>query len=289
MGKRLALIGAGAMGGQAGAKLTAAGEDIVLIDPWEANVEAMRQRGITIQYRDQVIHCPKVRVLHSSEVHHLREPIDILFVFVKSFDTEWAVNLVLPYLSADSWVVSLQNCINEYIIEPLVGAHHVLGGVLMANGQMFEPGMITSYSPDSSEADFQQLALTVGELMGPATHRAREVAKLLDSTWPATTTDNLLEERWNKMVVNCMGNALCGITGLTTREGLQHPECRRLMIQLGAESIRVIWALGFTVHTIYLGNFTAEECIATAEGQSDAADRGLASGWRRSTQRPGDP
>ena len=42
MGKRIAFVGAGAIGGYIGANLTALGHDVTLIDPWPAHVETMR-------------------------------------------------------------------------------------------------------------------------------------------------------------------------------------------------------------------------------------------------------
>ena len=46
MTKRIAFVGAGAIGGYIGANLTALGHDVTLIDPWPAHVEAMRAEGM---------------------------------------------------------------------------------------------------------------------------------------------------------------------------------------------------------------------------------------------------
>ena len=47
MGKRIAIIGTGAVGGYAGAHMAQAGEDVTFIDIWPENVEAMRSKGLT--------------------------------------------------------------------------------------------------------------------------------------------------------------------------------------------------------------------------------------------------
>ena len=44
--KRIAIVGTGANGASIGADLTLADEDVVLIDQWPANVEAMRAHGV---------------------------------------------------------------------------------------------------------------------------------------------------------------------------------------------------------------------------------------------------
>ena len=51
MGKRIAVIGAGAVGGYVGAGLAASGQDVTLIDPWPAHVEAVRTHGMELYGR----------------------------------------------------------------------------------------------------------------------------------------------------------------------------------------------------------------------------------------------
>ena len=52
MSKRIAVLGAGAIGSSVGADLTEAGEDVVLIDQWPAHVEAMRTEGLRVVMPD---------------------------------------------------------------------------------------------------------------------------------------------------------------------------------------------------------------------------------------------
>ena len=46
MGKRIVIVGAGAVGGYAGAHMAQAGEDVTFIDPWPAHVEKMQRDGL---------------------------------------------------------------------------------------------------------------------------------------------------------------------------------------------------------------------------------------------------
>lgn len=65
--------------------------------------------------------------MHVSDVQSLacRPPIDIAFISVKSYDTEWATMLIRQYLAPDGYVVSLlENCINEERIAGIVGWSH---------------------------------------------------------------------------------------------------------------------------------------------------------------------
>ena len=130
MGKRIVVIGAGAIGGYAGGHMTRAGHDVTLVDAWPEHVEHMREHGIRIagMTPEEKFSIP-VKALHVTDVQRFakEKPVDIAFVCVKSYDTEWATQMIKPYLAPDGFVVSLQNCINEERIAAIVGWGKVLG------------------------------------------------------------------------------------------------------------------------------------------------------------------
>src|SRR5450631_1991363 len=112
MDRKIAIVGAGAVGGYAGAHMVQAGEDVTFIDPWPAHVEHMRAHGL--------------RVTHAQRLAK-EKPIDIAFVCMKSYDTAWATMLIRQYLAPDGYVVSLQNCMNEETIAGILGWGKTLG------------------------------------------------------------------------------------------------------------------------------------------------------------------
>ena len=117
MGKRIAVVGAGALGGYVGGYFAHQGEDVTLIDMWPENIDAIRTRGLALDgvTREEQFAVRNARTMHLTEVQALstQPPIDIAIVAVKSYDTEWATMLIKPYLAPDGYVVSLQNCVNE--------------------------------------------------------------------------------------------------------------------------------------------------------------------------------
>ena len=93
MGKKIAIVGVGAVGGYTGAHMARAGEDVTLIDMWPAHVEQMKRHGLRITHHEgDEPFTVKVRALHLTEVQQLGKeaPIDIAFVCTKSYDTQWA-------------------------------------------------------------------------------------------------------------------------------------------------------------------------------------------------------
>ncbi len=147
MTNRIAVVGAGAVGGYVGAGLAAHGYDVTLIDPWPAHVEAILAGGIRLSGMTEAeTRTVRVNALHLTEVQRIaREaPIDIAFISVKSYDTEWATMLIAPYLSARGFVVSMQNCVNEERVAGIVGWGRTVGCVVSGGLalDLYEPAHI---------------------------------------------------------------------------------------------------------------------------------------------------
>jgi len=131
MQKRIAVVGTGALGGYVGGYLAHHGHDVTLIDMWPEHIEAIRARGLELDgiTPEERFTVTRAKTMHLTEVQSLskQQPIDVAFVSVKSYDTEWATTLIRPYLAAGGCVVSLQNCMNEERIANLVGWGKTLG------------------------------------------------------------------------------------------------------------------------------------------------------------------
>ncbi len=54
MGHKIVIVGAGAVGGYAGAHMVQAGEDVTFIDPWPEHVEHMRKHGLRVTHAHDV-------------------------------------------------------------------------------------------------------------------------------------------------------------------------------------------------------------------------------------------
>src|SRR6266404_2473168 len=124
MGNKIAIVGAGAVGGYAGAHMAQAGEDVTFIDPWPEHVEHMRKHGLRVTHAMDIAEFSvPVRALHVTDTQQLakEKPVEIAFVCMKSYDTAWATMLIRQYLAPDGYVVSLQNCMNEETIAGIVG------------------------------------------------------------------------------------------------------------------------------------------------------------------------
>src|SRR5512134_236011 len=269
MGKRIVVIGAGAVGGYVGGHLTRAGHDVTLVDPWPEHVEAMRRNGLQLSGLTAAErHTVPVNALHLTELQSLvkQRPIDVAIVSVKSYDTEWATLLVRQYLAPDGFVVSLQNCINEERIAQHVGWGRTVGCIAsLIAVELYEPGRVKRTVPMGGA---QHTVFRVGEPHGRVTRRVEEIVEMLRAVDSAKVTANLWGERWSKLVVNSMRNGLSAATGLSGNQRDLAEGPRWLSIRLGSEAIRVGQALGYQLERM-LG-MEPEVLARAGEGSKDA-------------------
>ncbi len=269
--KKIAIVGAGAVGGYAGAHMVQAGEDVTFIDPWPEHVEHMRKHGLRVTHaRDVPEFTVPVRALHVTDAQQLAKeaPIDIAFVCMKSYDTAWATMLIRQYLAPAGYAVSLQNCMNEETIAGVVGWGKTLGCIASSiTVNLPEPGHIHR---GAGKHGAKHTVFRAGEVHGRITPRAEEVCRLVATADSAKVTDNLWGERWSKLVANVMQNGLSACTGLPGVEIVKMDALRRFSARLGSEAIRVGQAQGYRLEDIL---HIAPETIARAGEGDEAAMR----------------
>jgi len=266
--KKIVIVGAGAVGGYAGAHMVQAGEDVTFVDPWPAHVEHMQKHGLRVTHAKDVPEFKvPVRAWHVTDAQRFakEKPFDIAFVCMKSYDTAWAAMMIRQYLAPEAYVVSLQNCMNEETIAGVVGWGKTLGCIASSiTVNLPEPGLIHRGAGKGGAA---HTVFRAGEVHGRITPRAEEVCRLVAYADSAKVTGNLWGERWSKLVTNAMANGIAACTGLTGGEMLKSDPIRHFSTRVGSEAIRVGQALGYQLEDIY---HLPPETIARA-GEGDAA------------------
>ena len=266
----IAVLGAGSVGGYVGGHLTRAGHDVSLIDAWCDHVHQMKQHGLHI-VDAQGTHTIRVTALHIHEVQSLvRNPVDIALVCSASYDTEWLVTMVKPYLSERGYVASIQNGMNEECIAGVVGRARTVGCIASTiSVNLHKPGHISRFKGAS---DARHAVFRVGEPDGRITERVNTLAEILSAVDAATVTRDLVGERWTKLVTNTITHALLGATGLTNEEVLvKRGRMHRLGVKLAAEGVAVGNAHGYAMGPI-LG-IAPDDWLAGGNGDARALGR----------------
>jgi 2-dehydropantoate 2-reductase len=271
MDKRIVVVGAGAIGGYTGGNLAHNGLDVTLIDPWPEHIETIRRDGLSLEGitpAESVVARPKT--LHLTEVQKLAKerPIDIAFISMKSYDTEWATTMIRQYLSPTGYVVSLQNCINEERIAAIVGWGRTVGAIAaILSAELYAPGKIRrtgGKNPPGHEV------YRVGEVHGRITARIEELGDMIRTIDTCKVTDNLWGERWSKLCVNGMHNGVSAASGLSGNAMRQDDRIRQVIVKLGGEAVRIGQALGYKLEDI--AGQDAEKLALASEGNRAALD-----------------
>jgi 2-dehydropantoate 2-reductase len=293
MGKRIAFVGAGALGGYVGGYFARDGHDVTLIDPWPEHIETIRRQGLALNglTPEEQFTVTTAKTMHLTEVQSLakQKPIDIAFVAVKSYDTEWATMMIRPYLAPDGYVVSLQNCLNEERIAGIVGWGKTVGCIAARiSVDLHEAGHIRR---TVAKGGAQHTVFRVGEVHGRVTKRAEELAQMIAAIDSVRVTTNLWGERWSKLCLNGMRNGVSAATGLSGNAGDRHDTIRRFAVQLGGEAVRVGQALGYELE--HIGNLDPDRLALASEGDRAALAEiesvmiaGSNAGARSDLQRP---
>ncbi|MFP3897599.1 MAG: ketopantoate reductase family protein [Anaerolineales bacterium] len=245
MKQRIAVLGVGGIGGSIGAYLTREGHDVTLIDQWAAHVEAIKEGGLTLSDVNGTFIVP-VTALHLSEVSGLREPFDMVFLSVKSYDTVWSIHLIAPHLAPSGFVLPAMNALNDESVAQIVGYHRVVGCMTLISAGVYDPGHVVRTDPTTTHA------FTVGELSGRITPRVEETVEMLQVIGPSKATTNLWGARWSKLVWNAMGNALAGLLGPEGQEmDAEQADLENLVrVVIGGEAATVATRMGIVLEPL---------------------------------------
>ena len=256
MGKKIAVLGTGAIGSSVGSELTRAGEDVWLIDQWPAHVEAMKSKGLLIKMVDGDLQID-VRALHLCEVCELKQKFDIVLLTCKSPDSPWLAQFIKPYLASDGVLVSLQNSFNDEWVAPIIGYERDVAAVIELAAELWEPGIVKRHTSPA------RTWFALGEMHGRVTPRVEELVKILGAAARTEVKTNIWGGKWSKLSVNSMSMAVSAILNISDWEISQKPDLLELCMRLGRECLKVGAASGYQMEPII--GMTAEEMMGASD------------------------
>ena len=196
--RRIAVIGAGAVGSALGALLHRTGQRIVLIAR-PAHIDAIRQDGLRVDGDTGNFIAP----VEATETLDFRP--DLALLTVKTQDVIGAVKAYHDFLN-DVPVVTFQNGVHsDELVASLLSREQILSAVVLMHATYLLPGKVTVV---------YQGKLILGRPFGPRDSKLEDIAHILNQAVPTRVTDNVQGAHWLKLVVN-LNNALPAITNHT--------------------------------------------------------------------------
>ena len=204
---RIAVMGTGAVGGYFGAKLAAAGDDVVFIAR-SRHLPALRRNGLRIESSTGDVHVRNA-LFTDSPAH--AGMVDLVLFCVKSYDTTEAAAALAPMITNGTAILSLQNGIdNPGKIAGLWGSERTLAGVVYIGAEVSAPGVIQHSSGGK---------IVLGPLSGHAAETAQSVEQTLSrAAIPCEISSAIEQVQWAKLLWNAPFCAISCLTRSTVRE-----------------------------------------------------------------------
>lgn len=230
---RIAVMGAGAVGGYLGACLTRVA-DVHLIARG-GHLEALRRDGLTIVTPEGERSTVAVQATDDpAEVG----PVDIVLFLVKSYDTDEAAQRLAPLIGEGTGVLSLQNGIdNEARIGSVVGQEHVLGGAAYILAAIESPGIVRS----------NRARLVLGELTpGAPSERVTRFVDVANASGgiDARAVPDVRLTKWEKYTLLVAFSAVTAATQLTVGDIRASTAASEMLRAIMAEAWTIGRALG---------------------------------------------
>ena len=244
---RIAIAGAGAIGGYIGARLAKAGADVVLFARGP-HLRAMQETGLRVVSPEGDFDVKPEAVGELSAIGHA----DVVILGVKAHAIAPLAPQLRPLFGPDTMVVSTQNGIPWWYFQnhpgDLDGLHlesvdpggeiakyiepeRVVGSLAYFATDIAEPGVIHHTEGNR---------LTLGEPSGARTERLKALADvLIASGFRVPVTTRLRQEIWVKLLGNVAFNPISALTGGTLEELALHPEVSRAVREIMTEATAV--------------------------------------------------
>lgn len=206
---KIAIAGAGAMGGRIGSQIKKAGYDVTLIDTWEEHVNQINEHGLEIETETDT-YTIQIPALLPQNVN---EAYDLIIILTKSMKSEEMLQTLYDRnaLHPDTALLTMMNGLgHDERFSKIVPQTQIFLAVTMWTAGMRGPGKLLLEGTGSIE--FQRAD-------GQADHRTEVIHRIFnDAQLNATISDNVFKSIWSKATVNSVVNPLCTILNKTIYE-----------------------------------------------------------------------
>lgn len=263
---KIAIIGTGGVGGYFGGRLAAAGNDVSFVARG-AHLQAMRDNGLKVLSTLGDMHLKNVKCTDDTATIG---PVDFVFIAVKLWSTDEAVEAAKPLIGPETAVISFQNgIIAEDRILAVHGLAHTMGGVANIAALIEEPGIIRHNGTMAS--------LFFGELDGKRSKRAEALYQACVGAGIKTElADDIYSRIWEKFVRLVTMSSMTALCRMPIGPIREDPDTRALLQQVMGEVIAIAKAKGAK-----LGSDIIEQQMKIVDGYPPAMVASMCGDLRR--------
>jgi len=239
---RIAVIGAGAIGGLVAGYLKLKGADVFLSAHPPA-VAAIKKEGLRISgVRGEF-------TLKIDAVERLDSPVDLAILATKTQDIETALKENLEFIRAADILTTQNGIAQDGIVSRYLAKEKIISSIVMFGATCLEPGRIVHNFEGS---------WIMARIFTNNDSRLIEISKILDAIFPVIVADEIKGMKYLKIFVNA-NNCVPAILGLSMQEAFIDPYISRISIAIWKEGLRIINKAGITL--VSLPDFPLERLI----------------------------
>jgi len=226
---KILVVGGGAIGGITAALLTKQGLNVMVLDADKEHVKRMNS-GLEISgFREMTV--PVKAMLPGDFVGAQNAGwADIVLLAVKGLHTENALKSVLPVISKTAPVVSLQNGINEETISKIVGVERTIACSITWGSTNKGPGQLMQ----TTDGGF-----IIGQWPTGKSKIVEDTASLLSKAFNTEVSDNIIGDRWTKLLITVSLTGVGTTAGLTYGGVIENEAARKVALTVITETYDV--------------------------------------------------
>jgi 2-dehydropantoate 2-reductase len=239
---RLLVVGAGSTGGYFGGRLLQAGRDVTFL-VHAARAEALRRQGLQLMSPHGNATLKPKLVLASA----ISAPFDVVFVGVKSYQLQAAIEDFAPAVGADTLIVPVLNGMKHMdLLLQRFGRTPLIGALCLLVATVDAAGRIVQLDPRQE--------LVYGELDRSTTPRIRALDALMqDAGFTARLSTDIEREMWEKWILlSAMGGITCLMRG-SIGELEAAAGGRDFALEFIDEVVRIVRSVGKPPSEAFLG------------------------------------
>jgi 2-dehydropantoate 2-reductase len=254
------VVGAGAIGGVAAAKMGGGVRRVSVLDANEEHVERMRDPGLLL---DELGEERRVRLDAHADPSDLGGHFDFALVTLKAPHLESALGPLVERGLARTYV-SLGNGLVQDRIAAIVGDENLVVGTVEWGATNLGVGHLAQ----TTRAPF-----VIGEPGGGTKDRTRLLAGVLETVADVRITENISGQVWTKLLVNSAFSGLGAVSGLLYSGVVADPIGREAALAVWGEGYDVGVAQGITMDEV-LG-VPADSLVVRGSESRERADEAL--------------
>ena len=236
---KTAIYGAGSLGTVLGAYLSKAGMEVDLITRNKDHVDAMNKSGAHITGTvDMVV------PVHALTPDMITEKYELIILMTKQLDNKNVLTKLLPNMTDDCIVCTMQNGLPELSVSEVVGEDRTMGCSVAWGATLHGHGV----SELTSEPDSMSFGL--GRMNGKKDEKLMQVKEILEKMCTVEVEDNFMGVRWSKLLINSAFSGMSAVMGGTFGDAAERKDSRVCCQAIIKECIDVANAAGIKIEPV---------------------------------------